>query len=164
MRILGVSGSLRTNSTNTAMLRTLAILGTGRAELIVRAPGDLPLYNPDLDYAGDSPVLNSVQKWRNSIRTADAVLFACPEYGHGVPGALKNALDWIVSSGELSGKPVAITNAYANRMRGTHARAALGRTLRAMDARLVEQTEPDSEGEVYAYSVRACVESLLAAV
>ena len=64
------------------------------------------------------------------------MLISSPEYAHGVPGALKNAFDWIVGSGEIVGKPVALVNASP---RATHARASLAETLRVMSADLVEE-------------------------
>jgi chromate reductase, NAD(P)H dehydrogenase (quinone) len=70
----------------------------------------------------------------NHLQSADAVLICSPEYAHGVPGVLKNALDWVVGSGEFMGKPVALLNASP---RATHAQASLIETLTTMDARVV---------------------------
>src|SRR5262249_61271671 len=96
--------------------------------------GHLPLFNPDLDGEGAVPP-PPVHEFRGLLRAADGVLLSCPEYGHGVPGALKNALDWIVSSGELEGKPVALI--VASPSGGEWARAALTPTLEGIGARLV---------------------------
>src|SRR5262249_60565012 len=88
--------------------------------------GHLPLFNPDLDGEGAVPP-PPVHEFRGLLRAADGVLLSCPEYGHGVPGTLKNALDWIVSTGELEGKPVALI--VASPSGGGWARGALGPTL-----------------------------------
>jgi len=98
---------------------------------IYRELAELPPFNPDLDNE-DPP--GAVTSFRARLQTCDAVLISCPEYAHGVPGALKNALDWVVGSGELVGKPVALINGSA---RATHARASLIETLTVMSARVI---------------------------
>lgn len=163
MKILAVSGSIRRASTNTAMLRTLTWLTRPRFDMqLYDGLADLPHYTPDLDDA-DPPA--SVRAWRASIREADAVLIACPEYAHAIPGVLKNALDWIVSSAEFHNRPVILTNAYTNRDRGGKSIASLAYLLRVMDARVVATTVPiaqddasDSDAPVYARSVRDALE------
>ncbi|MCA9623176.1 MAG: NAD(P)H-dependent oxidoreductase, partial [Myxococcales bacterium] len=77
--------------------------------------------------------------WREALRSSDAVFMAAPEYGHSLPGALKNAIDWLIGSGELYGKPVAITAAVGDPRRGHRGLDALARTLRAAGARVVHQ-------------------------
>ena len=94
----------------------------------------LPAFDLDLD--GDRTPAE-VRALREALSAADALLLACPEYGHGVPGALKNALDWVFGSGELAGKPVGITAAVLDPRRGWRGLRALARSLRAMDARVV---------------------------
>jgi NAD(P)H-dependent FMN reductase len=92
----------------------------------------LPLFNPD-DESGALP--SSVAALRESVGRSDALLMACPEYAHGVPGAFKNLLDWLVGSLEFPGKPVLLINASA---RGSHhAQEALCEILRTMSARLL---------------------------
>jgi chromate reductase len=93
---------------------------------------DLPHFNPDLD--GDRPP-DAVAVLRNAIGNAQGLLISSPEYARGVAGVLKNALDWLVSSTEFPGKPVALINAS---QRATHADAALRLTLNTMSANLVE--------------------------
>ena len=95
----------------------------------------IPPFNADLDV---EPGPEAVSRLRAALRDADAVLFSTPEYAHGVPGALKNALDWVVKSGELSGKPVVLFNASA---RGEYAQASLREILKTMDARLLSDAE-----------------------
>lgn len=85
--------------------------------------GELPHFNPDLN---DENVLLAVADWRAHLRAADGIIFSVPEYAHGVPGVVKNALDWVVGSGEFVGKPVTLFNASP---RGTYAQASLTETL-----------------------------------
>lgn len=97
--------------------------------------GDLPHFNPDLDKALDDPDLPAqVRALRMQVAAADAVLISSPEYAHGVPGSLKNALDWLVGGSEMPGKPVALLNASP---RSTHAQASLAETLHTMSADVV---------------------------
>jgi NAD(P)H-dependent FMN reductase len=95
----------------------------------------LPPFNPDFDL---EPGPEAVLRFRAELRDCSSVIFSTPEYAHGIPGSLKNALDWVVGSGELSGKPVALMNASA---RGEYAQAALREVLKTMDARLVSEAE-----------------------
>ena len=90
--------------------------------------GALPHFNPDLD-DGSVPLPAAVADLRSRLRAADAVLISTPEYAHGVPGTLKNALDWLVGDGELVGKPVVLVNATA---RSTYAQESLTETLTVM--------------------------------
>lgn len=98
--------------------------------------GALPHFNPDLDTDSPPP---EVAELRSQLQEADAVLICSPEYAHGVPGSLKNALDWIVSSGELMHKPVALLNAS---FAAKHAQAALSETLGVMMAQVTEVRVP----------------------
>jgi NAD(P)H-dependent FMN reductase len=94
---------------------------------------DVPPFNPDLDI--DTAAIGVVH-FREAIEACDAILICSPEYAHGVSGVLKNALDWIVSSGELVDKPLALINASA---RATLADASLRETLTTMSGRLIEE-------------------------
>ncbi|MFN8489530.1 MAG: NADPH-dependent FMN reductase [Caldilineaceae bacterium] len=134
LRILAISGSLRAVSANTALLRAVARLAPPQVAITLY-PGlaDLPHFNPDLD--GDNPPL-AVLALREEIGRADGLLISSPEYAHGVPGSLKNALDWLVSSLEFPGKPVALLNAST---RAAYAQAALAEILKTMSARLIEE-------------------------
>lgn len=134
MRILAISGSLRAGSSNTALLRAAAELAPEAVEVIVYAGlADLPHFNPDLD---NGAVPLPVTDFRAQLQASDRVLISSPEYAHGVPGVLKNALDWVVGSGELYGKPVALINGSP---RSTHAQASLIETLTVMMARVVPE-------------------------
>src|SRR5262245_65851238 len=76
-----------------------------------------------------------VATFRTTLEQSDAIFLSRPEYAHGVPGVLKNALDWIVGSGELMSKPIALVNATT---RATHAWASLLETLTVMSARVID--------------------------
>jgi len=132
MQILGISGSLRGRSTNTAALRAAARLAPASMNISVfEGIGSLPLFNPDLEIA--MPV--EVAALRAAVAAADGLLIASPEYAHGVSGVLKNALDWLVSGEEFVGKPVAVINASP---RAAHGHAALIETIRTMSGRVIE--------------------------
>jgi chromate reductase, NAD(P)H dehydrogenase (quinone) len=132
IRVLAISGSLRKASSNSALVRAAARLAPDTIEMsIFLGLAELPPFNPDLD---DENPPDAVTRFRDSLRACDAVLISSPEYAHGVPGVLKNALDWVVGSGELVGKPVALINASA---RATHAWSSLLETLTVMSARVI---------------------------
>jgi chromate reductase len=135
MLILGISGSLQERSSNRALLAAARDLaGDGVAVDEYRGVEALPHFNPDLDRDGGP---QSVIEFRSLVRTADGVLIASPEYAFGVPGALKDALDWLVGSGDLYEKPVAVLSAAPSAERGGNARADLERTLRGQGARVI---------------------------
>jgi chromate reductase, NAD(P)H dehydrogenase (quinone) len=132
LHFLAISGSLRAASSNTILLRAAAALAPRRVRItLYDGLGDLPHFNPDLD---TETAPSAVAELRSRLRAADAVLICSPEYAHGVPGALKNALDWIVGSGELMDKPVALLNAS---LVSTHAQNSLHETLSVMMARVM---------------------------
>ena len=134
VRILAISGSLRDASSNTAVLHAAALLAPEGVEIaIYKGLGSLPHFNPDLDR---EPALPTVLDFRSQLKASGGVLISSPEYAHGVPGVLKNALDWVVGSGELAGKRVALINASP---RATHAQASLTETLTVMSADLVAE-------------------------
>jgi chromate reductase, NAD(P)H dehydrogenase (quinone) len=109
VEIAVLSGSLQERSSNAALVRAaVRVAPEGQRLRVFGALGEVPLLNPELD--GEQPP-PAVAALRASFQAADGVLIATPEYGHSVPGVLKNALDWLVASGELSGMPVAILSA-----------------------------------------------------
>lgn len=135
MKIVGISGSLRAGSSNAALLRAAAALAPAGMDIVLyQDMGSLPHFNPDLDGIGAVPP-PAVAALRALLAAADGVLISSPEYAHGVPGSLKNALDWIVSSGELGDKPVVLLNASPSG--GQFAQAALLEILRTMSARVL---------------------------
>jgi len=135
MRLLGISGSLRARSSNAELLLALARIAEPTTDVVIyRGLADLPHFNPDLD--GEGMVLPiAVQELRRAVGEADGLVVSSPEYAHGVPGSLKNALDWLVSGPELIHKPVSLLNASP---RSIHAHTALAETLRTMSAVLVD--------------------------
>ena len=134
--IVAISGSLRDGSSSAALLRAAACVAPDGVELVFYdGMGDLPHFNPDLDAEGGTPP-EPVQRLRELLIGADAILICSPEYAHGVPGSLKNLLDWLVSVGELVGKPVALLNAAP--VGGDYAQNAILETLRTMNWRVVE--------------------------
>jgi chromate reductase, NAD(P)H dehydrogenase (quinone) len=132
-RVLCLSGSLRRASSNTSALLAAQQLAPAALTLaLYDGLGHLPLFNPDEECAGVPAV---VQGLRDAVGRSDALLIACPEYAHGVPGAFKNLLDWLVGSVEFPGKSVLLLNTSA---RGSHhAQDALCEILRTMSARLL---------------------------
>jgi len=133
-RVLAISGSLRAQSSNTAVLRAVALLAPPDVEVEVFGELDaLPHFNPDHDVAGIAPP-PSVLDFRRRVDAAGGLILCSPEYAHGVPGTLKNALDWLVSAPEAFAKPVGLLNASP---RAWHAQASLAETLRTMWMHLV---------------------------
>lgn len=137
MKIVAVNGSLRRSSSNGALLRAAARLAPEGVQIIrYDRMGELPHFNPDLDQEAQSPPA-PVAEMRALLVSSDAVVISSPEYAHGVPGTLKNMLDWLVSTGEMAGKPVALLN--ASPAGGTYAQMALLETLRTMNWRVIEE-------------------------
>lgn len=134
VRVLAISGSLRRSSSNTALIQAAARLAPPGIEVAIYDELDrLPPFNPDLDTDTPPP---AVAAFRSALDGCDAMLLSSPEYAHGVPGVLKNALDWVVGSGELVDKPVALVNASS---RAHHAWNSLLETLTVMSARVVRE-------------------------
>ncbi len=131
--MLCLCGSLRRISSNRAALEAARQLAPASLELtLYDGLAALPLFNPDDER---DPLPPAVLALREAVGRADALLIACPEYAHGVPGAFKNLLDWLVGSLEFPGKPVLLLNASA---RGSHhAQQALAEILRTMSAELL---------------------------
>jgi len=135
MRLLTISGSLRAHSSSGELLRALARLGMPEIDAeIYDGLASLPHFNPDLDREGMA-LPAPVQALRQSIAEADGLLISSPEYAHGVPGSLKNALDWLVSGPEMVYKPIGLLNPSP---RSVHAQASLAETLRTMSTTLVD--------------------------
>ncbi|MEZ5961071.1 MAG: NADPH-dependent FMN reductase [Hyphomonadaceae bacterium] len=111
VRLLGVAGSLRSGSINRALLRAAVKLAPEGMMIETFDLTEVPLYNGDIEAAGDPP---GVAAFKDAIRASDAVLFVTPEYNHGVPGVMKNAVDWAsrpARDAALNGKPVGIIGA-----------------------------------------------------
>jgi NAD(P)H-dependent FMN reductase len=131
--VLTVSGSLRSVSTSSAVLAAAARLAPPDVRLRrYERIGNLPPFNPDVEEQALPPEVDS---WRRAVGNADAMLISTPEYAHGVPGALKNALDWLVGGPEFVGKPVAVINPSPH---SAFAQVQLLETLRTMAGLVVE--------------------------
>ncbi len=136
--ILAISGSLRADSSNTAILRAAALLSPeGMRMDLYEGLGDLPHFSPEID--NDAPP-DSVRSLRMLLGRADGAIICTPEYAYGMPGSLKNALDWTVSSGEFFGKPVAAISASPSAAGGERAQAWLLSTLTALGADIVQES------------------------
>ena len=135
MNILAISGSLRATSTNTNLLRAVAELApSGTTVTLYNGLDNLPHFSPDRDT--DMPP-DAVSRLRTLLRNADAVVICTPEYIHGMPGTLKNLLDWVVSSGEFVDKPVGAISASPSDTGGNRAHESLVHTLEVMSARVI---------------------------
>jgi chromate reductase, NAD(P)H dehydrogenase (quinone) len=131
--LLGISGSLRKQSSNTTLLRAAQKLVPKGVELILYNDlAALPHFNPDLEH----PLPLAVAKLRRHIQKADGLLFSTPEYAHGIPGSLKNALDWLVSGTEFVDKPVALLNASS---RASYAQTSLTEVVKTMSGYFVAE-------------------------
>jgi chromate reductase, NAD(P)H dehydrogenase (quinone) len=134
VRFLAISGSLRAGSSNTGVLQAIASVAPAAVEIVsFRGLAEIPAFNPDLDV---EPGPLPVEFFRSELKRSQAVLISTPEYVHGLPGSLKNALDWIVRSGELYEKPIALINPSP---RSTFAQAALTEVLNTMSARIIQE-------------------------
>ena len=140
MRVLGISGSLRRDSYNTRLLRHAGELfeADGAQFEIYDRLKDVPPYDED-DELEDAP--EAVSRIRDAVRAADAVFFTTPEYNSSIPGALKNALDWVsrpLATNAIRNKPVAVIGASAGMFGAVWAQAELRKVLAAMGARVAE--------------------------
>jgi chromate reductase, NAD(P)H dehydrogenase (quinone) len=129
LRILGIAGSLRAGSFNRALLRAAREEASSGIEIDLYDISSVPFYNADVEAVGDP---EPVAVFKAAIRAADALLIATPEYNHGVPGVLKNALDWASRphrASPLDCKPVAIMGATAGRGSTYQAQAQLREAL-----------------------------------
>jgi chromate reductase, NAD(P)H dehydrogenase (quinone) len=136
-RLLGISGSLRKASTNTAILKALAGAVADKATLDIFPLNDIPLYDQDIDV---EPSLPAVAAFREAVVAADGVVISSPEYNYGMSGVLKNALDWAsrpYGKSGLTGKPVLTVTASAASTGGVRAQTQLNETLTAIAALVV---------------------------
>jgi chromate reductase len=136
-RLLGISGSLRSQSTNTAVLKTLSTRLDNRASMSLFPLNDIPLYNSDLE---EESLPASVVMLKEQISKADGLIICSPEYNYGTSGVLKNALDWASRPGfqsPLKNKPVLIMTSSPGVLGGVRAQAQLRETLSATLSRVV---------------------------
>jgi chromate reductase len=156
VRITAVLGSLGAKSGNRALLERAVALAPDVVEVVLfDRLGSLPHFDPDVV---DSPP--PVLAWREAIAASDGLLIACPEYGHSLPGVLKNAIDWVIGTGELERKVVAITASTPAPERGRMGLAALRQTLGAVSATIVGG-EPIARGPDADTQLRALLDALI---
>ncbi len=137
MKIMAIPGSIREHSYNLALLRAMESLApSGVAVSIYEGLKDIPVFNPDVAEQG-APAI--VEDFLVQLRDVDAVVISTPEYAHGIPGVLKNALDWAVSSDALVLKPVVVTSVSTSGLGGVRAHGPLVLVLSAMNANVIVQ-------------------------
>ena len=145
MRILAISGSLRRDSHNTKLLRAAADLLPSGAELVVLDPEALraiPHYDEDLREQGEPSAVTSL---RDAVAAADAILVSTPEYNHSLPGALKNAIDWLsrpISGSPFKGKTVAVVGASTGMFGAVWAQAEARKVFGAVGGRVIDAELP----------------------
>ena len=170
MRILGIAGSLRSGSHNRALIRAARELAHPGVEIVEFDLRGLPFYDGDVEAAGDP---EPVAAFKDAIRAADALLIATPEYNHGIPGVLKNAIDWAsrpALASPLGGKPVAILGASTGRGGTRRAQRQLREALAFPRAVVLDEPEVlvpeaymrfDEDGRLVDEEARASIAELL---
>ncbi len=160
MHILAINGSLQARSSNLALLEAAQASAPPGVEIVLfdglRA---LPHFNPDLEI---NETLAVVDAWRSAIAESDALLIAAPEYGFSLPGVIKNAIEWVIGSGELEQKLVGVTSSVNHPERGRLGLAALRGALGAVSAKVIGG-EPIVRGPAFERDVTELVRALVAA-
>jgi len=159
---LAVSGSLRPNSSNAVILEAIEKMVPEDVEFFIyKGIGSLPHF----DDAAQTPI--AVNVWQQHLQEADAVLVCSPEYAFGVPGSLKNALDWTVGSGELVNKPLSLITAATG---GEKAHAAWLHIFTALSANIPEggallipfvRSKLNAAGEISDAATRAAIQAVV---
>lgn len=140
IKVLGIAGSLRKGSYNVAALREAARLAPVGMTIEVAEIAEIPLYNEDV-YAAGFPT--AVDRLREQIRAADALLLVTPEYNYSMPGVFKNVIDWVSRPPEqpFAGKPAAIMGASPGRLGTARAQYHLRQSLVFLDVRVLNRPE-----------------------
>jgi chromate reductase, NAD(P)H dehydrogenase (quinone) len=134
-KVVAISGSTRENATNHHFIKAIADLFKEQLDITVfDSIANLPHFNPD---DGDNVALE-VADFRKQLKEADGILICTPEYAHGVPGSLKNAIDWTVSTSEFSQKPTVLITASTD---GRYGHQSLLETLKVMEAKNVDHLQ-----------------------
>jgi NAD(P)H-dependent FMN reductase len=135
-KILAICGSTKSSSINLCLIRAIADLTTGIFDVTIFNHIDkIPHFNPGLD--NENPP-DEVRQFRNLIKEASGVLICTPEYAMGVPGSLKNAIDWTVSTCDFSDKPVVLITASSHGFKGHQ---ALLETLKIIECNITDETQ-----------------------
>lgn len=172
INVLGISGSLRKGSYNTALLREAMHLAPNSMHITIADISEIPVYNEDVYAAGFPP---AVEHLREQIRFADALLFVTPEYNYSMPGVLKNMIDWVSRPPEqpFSGKPAAVMGASMGRFGTVRAQHHLRQSVVYLDVKLLNQPEVmiasaqnvfDQSGQLTDESTREYIRKLLEAL
>ncbi|WP_026690148.1 NADPH-dependent FMN reductase [Alteribacter aurantiacus] len=141
MKVIGICGSLRNNSLNKVVINELKELSSDTFTVEVVSIGDLPLFNGDLEEGGDPSV---VHRFKDQLAQADGLLIVSPEYSHGVPGVLKNALDWagsMTNVNVLDKKPAMVIGASPSAVGTALSQVQIKQTLSACGAYVLPQPE-----------------------
>lgn len=164
-KIIAISGSTRKSSTNLNLIRAITNLTKDIFDItIFEGLTELPHFNPDLD--NENPPAQ-VLAFRQSLNTADGILICTPEYAMGVPGTLKNAIDWTVSSMAFAHKPTVLITASSMGQKAHH---SLMDTLKIIEARVTDatqlviphaKTKVNSDGVITDVNTLAAIQSLL---
>ena len=134
--ILAICGSTKKFSTNLSLIKAIANISDAYFSITIFDGLDmLPHFNPDLDI---EPAPQTIINFRKLLKDSDGILICTPEYAMGVPGTLKNAIDWTVSSCEFSHKPVALITASSVGQKG---HAALLETLKVIECNITDETQ-----------------------
>ncbi len=169
-RVLGIAGSLRAGSHNRGLLRAAAEVAPDGIEVVIVPLDDIPLYNSDVEAAGDPPAVAALKE---AIRTADALLLVTPEYNGGISGVMKNAIDWASRppfASVLLEKPVALVSGTTGRGAGRRAIEQLRQTLRHTRSHPMPDTQLtvrrvhdrfDEEGRLVDEALRSDIRTLL---
>lgn len=131
VKILALSGSLRKESYNTAIIKALKIVAPSQIDIKIGSISELPLFNPDLNELS----IPALVQLTAQLKASDGLIIASPEYAHGISGPMKNALDWLVSGEEFPFKPIMLINTSP---RAFHAQNALKEVLTTMSGQIVE--------------------------
>ena len=142
MQIVAISGSLRTGSHNTDLLQAAAAVAPDGVDIkLYEGLKEIPPYDADDDVPGNQP--EPVQRLKDALEEADAVLIATPEYNSSIPGVLKNALDWAsrpLAESPVRNKPVAVLSSSTGMFGGVWAAAETRKVMGALGARTLEDT------------------------
>lgn len=131
-RILAILGSTRQRSSNDSLIKAIADLSADTLNIkVYKGIGSLPQFNPDDDI---EPVPAEIADFRRQLNNAEGIIICTPEYAHGVPGTLKNAIDWTISSSNFPHKPTMLITASTD---GKYGHAALLETLKIIEAKNV---------------------------
>jgi chromate reductase len=142
LNVISICGSLRKGSYNRMVMNALPALAPEGMKITEAPPfSEFPLYNADIQNSTGFPA--SVQKLADAIRIADGVIINTPEYNFGVPGGLKNAIDWVsrLQNQPFIGKPVALQSASPGPVGGARVQYDLRRTMVFLDAMTLNKPE-----------------------